>query len=35
MFNNYVLFVAQTMQNQNVKYASFVQKFVESDFIRF
>ena len=35
MFNNYVFFVVHAMRNQNAEYASFMQKFVENNFIRF
>ena len=35
MFDNYVFFVAHAVRSQNVKYASFMQKLVEFNFIHF
>ena len=35
MFNNYVLLVARIMRNKDVKNTSFVQKFVEFNFVHF
>ena len=35
MFNSHVILAAQTMRRQDAEYTSFVQKFVEFDFICF